>query len=167
MVNDIQQFGDLTIEHDEGYQQREWRFQCVGRWLIGIFILLALLGLFGKGGLAGASVEAGQFRVDYERFVRQQTGTRLQLTISSSAASDTFNVTFASDQLADIRITDITPAPLEVASHQDRLEYTFRRTSGESSSINFHYQPQMVGSLTLRLADGAGAALDVSQFVWP
>ena len=119
LVNDIQQFGDLTIEHDEGYQRREWRFQCVGRWLIGIFILLALLGLFGKGGLAGASMEAGQFRADYERFLRRQTGTRLQLTISNATASDTFHVTIASEQLADIHITDITPTPLEVASHQD------------------------------------------------
>src|SRR5215203_1974081 len=62
--------GGLEVDQDLAFQYREWRVQTIARVLFALFILAALLGVFGSGPLSRAEWSAGNASVEYPRFAR-------------------------------------------------------------------------------------------------
>uniref|UniRef100_A0A1I7YW47 CinA domain-containing protein n=1 Tax=Steinernema glaseri TaxID=37863 RepID=A0A1I7YW47_9BILA len=68
---------------DMSMQQRVWRFERVGWYLLVIVVLLALAGLFGNGPLSDAEVvsQDGRVKVEYQRLSRSGTTDNLYITV--------------------------------------------------------------------------------------
>ena len=57
-MSSMQRVGDLEIEQDHDFQRRSWRLQRAGWIVLSLVLLAGLLGLFGSGPLAHATVGA-------------------------------------------------------------------------------------------------------------
>lgn len=71
------------VQEDMPMQQRVWRFERVGWYVLVAIVLLALAGLFGNGPLSDAEVvsQDGRVRVEYQRLSRSGTTDSLFITI--------------------------------------------------------------------------------------
>lgn len=164
-VSELKNISGLEIESDEAFQRREWQFERCGRAGMYGLIALALVGVFGKGGLSAASRENADMRLDYERFVRWEAPTELSIT-AFPRQSDEVRLRIGGGYLSRVQLTEIVPAPLETISAADEDTYVLRlaETGGR---IKLHVTPNAPGMLRLDLRLGSGEPLRVRQFVWP
>lgn len=77
------------VQEDMPMQQRVWRFERVGWYVLVAIVLLALAGLFGNGPLSDAEVvsQDGRVRVEYQRLSRSGTTDSIFITIQGILVS--------------------------------------------------------------------------------
>ncbi|HEV2128712.1 MAG TPA: hypothetical protein VGR22_08850, partial [Thermomicrobiales bacterium] len=82
--------GDLEVDEDIEFQEREWKVQRVGWALMLVVIVLALVGLFGTGPLSAVEREAddGTLVLEYQRFVRHGGRTTFSIAAAGSQAEN-------------------------------------------------------------------------------
>ncbi len=139
----------IEIHDDFGVQLREWRTERVAFVVIAALLVAALLGLFGTGPLAWATVanDAGTLTVEYERFARRGGTSAFTVVVSERSQSDgEFQLLFDRTYLEAFTIEAITPEPTEVGVAEERLRYTFAQAHpGASLTVTFHVTPQSLG----------------------
>ncbi len=71
------------VQEDMTMQQRVWRFERVGWYLLVVIVLLGLAGVFGNGPLSNAQVTSadGRLHVEYQRLSRSGTTDSLRITV--------------------------------------------------------------------------------------
>lgn len=129
----MERIGDLEINEDISFQEREWTAERVGWGAIFLVILLALLGLFGNGPFSwtSSSSDDGDLDVSFERFGRRGGGQALTVRADASAASDgAWQIDISQDYLGAVRIDAITPQPDKVEVVPGGARYTFLQGDG-------------------------------------
>lgn len=163
--------GDLEIDQDLEFQRRSWAVQRVGRVVVGLLVLAALLGLFGAGPLSGASAgrEGDDLRLEYSRFGRLMSPMTLRVHLAESAArGDKVRLWLSRDYLAGVKVDQVMPEPDSVEAGKDRLTYTFSLTDPSASTeVAFHLEPQTFGPLPGEIGLENGSALGFRQFIYP
>lgn len=140
--------------------------------LLVLFVVGALLGLFGDGWLSetAASSADGQLRVEYQRFSRRHAPQSLDITIPTRPAANSVELSVNADYLRAIQITEIFPQPTE-STHQQTGKLRFATDgSGETMTVRIHLEPQHTGMLEGHLTAGVpGKATEVrfKQLVYP
>src|SRR5215207_519621 len=108
------QVGDLELDQDLTYQQREWRVERIS-WIVWLLLIVAaLLGLLGPGPLSQTRAGSQDERVwvDYERFVRYRSPTQLIVHIEPDAAQEgMFHLQLDQEFIAKAQIQRIDPEP--------------------------------------------------------
>jgi hypothetical protein len=175
-MSSVQRLGDLEIDQDLTFQQREWIGERIGWAVLVLIILAASLGLLGAGPFSRATAEApGRLRVEYARFARYQTAETLTIRVES-AATATAEVRVAIDRayLEGSRVESVVPVPLRVDSAAERLVYVFGVTRrGEPLAITFRLEPERLGvsrgHVSLEPARAADPAVEIAfrQLVYP
>jgi hypothetical protein len=105
------------ISEDMPLQLRVWHVERVGWWCLLVIVLLAVLGLFGKGPLSTAQVTSadGRLQVEYQRIAR--SGAPSQLLIDVQRAGERqLEIALAGDLLDSVSIQTIQPPPLRSAT---------------------------------------------------
>lgn len=154
--------------HAQGFQQREWAVQIVGRILVILLLLAAVLGLFGTGPLSHVRAEQGAVSVEYERFVRHTGHAQLEVRAPAPApGTSSVSVEISGGLAAGIRMEDIQPQPATVRRSGTSTEFVFAAVSDTDALITFYYRPMDIGpqSGTVTVADAA--AVDVWQLTYP
>jgi hypothetical protein len=127
----------LEIDEDLEFQRKEWKVQRIGIALLSLFVLGALLGLTGVGGLLSTG-EAGDLdspvHVEYERIVRRGARARLTVQLRNNAAGDV-QFWIATPYFQDVTIEAIAPQPSLTSVERERHVYTIHAGSPEITVI--------------------------------
>lgn len=167
----MERVGDLEIDQDLAFQEREWRAERVGWVVLVVVMVVALGGLFGKGPLSWTTVTTpgGALRVSYERFGRR--GGPQELTVRARARSaerGSWHVEVSRDYLASLEVTSITPQPDATGTVEGAVRYRFAQAAPDADlEVVLAVTPRAVWSQRgeVRLAGGRPAR--VSQFFFP
>lgn len=167
---ETQYSGDLVIEQDLRFQQRTWVVQRVGWGVIACVLVAALLGLLGSGPLASSTLDSpqGGFRLEYERFLRHQTPTRLHLFVHlKDQPRQEVRVWCDRTFIEHFEVTQIVPPPIKVETAAGSLAYIFRLTDQvEQLSVTFSLRPESFGLFSGRIGIGDDS-LYFRQLVYP
>ena len=152
---ETQYSGDLVIEQDLRFQQRMWDVQRVGWGVIACVLVVALLGLLGSGPLASRTVDSpqGRFRLEYQRFLRQRTPTRIHLFVYlKDQPQQEVRVWCDHTLIEHFEIRQIVPPPAKVETATGSLTYIFPITNQiEQLLIIFSLEPEIFGLLSGRI----------------
>lgn len=140
---------DLDADRDPDYAQQAARVSRVARAVLAVVLGLALLGVFGGGGvLSRAGQRSGELGVRYDRFARLDAP--LALTVSLPPGDSTFQLT--EDLARDLQVEAMAPAP---SSERSDAEGRWM-TVGGTGPVTIHARPLRFGLIDgeVRLADG-------------
>jgi len=163
--------GSLQIVQDLAGQRRGWRAQRIGWVLLAMFVVAALLGLFGPGPLSRAI--AGQERdplwAEYYRFWRFQAPMTLRIHVVPEATGGReLRIWLSRPYLQGMSVQHITPEPVRVEAGADRFTYVF--ALGEpagATAVTFTLEPEARGTVRGRVGVEAGPTIGFRHFVYP
>ena len=163
---------DLDIDEDLEYQRRAWRFQRIGWIAIGLVLIGALLGLFGRGPLSRsvATDPENRFALEYDRIARYESPFRLVIQLQpvpESSRSRTARLWIDGQYAESLRIEQITPEADRTEITADGFVYMFHMSNGQSSTITMTGTMEHVGWVQGRLGTGPRDAVVFRQFVFP
>lgn len=162
---------DLEISEDIDFQRRSWFWERVGQWVVAGLVVAALAGFFGGGPVSVAREEspAGELRVEYPRFVRNQSAFELRVEVARAAVRDGRVRLWVDAGVAGALTFDsISPEPERVELGRQRLLYQFPvGEEGKLAPIVFFATTRAIGwergEVGLPGADG----LPLRWFVYP
>jgi hypothetical protein len=165
-----QRVGDLEIDQDLDFTRKEVTFQRVGWVVLGLVLIAAVLGLFGKGIFSTTEVgdRAGPLCVEYERALRFDALHRLSIQIGPAAVSDgKTRLWINEDYLSGVQIKHIHPPPDAVELNAGGKTFVFGAPDvSRPLAVIFHIVPERMGRLSGRV-QAAGREHTFTQFVFP
>jgi hypothetical protein len=161
----------LELDEALGFQQRKWAFERIGWAAIALGLGAALLGLFGNGPAAHASVgdANGPLRIEYQRFARMEAPSTVAVEIGPGAGGDG-QVHLWLDQayLDGVEVRRITPEPASVLAAEGRYVYAFDlEDPTRPVRVTFAIRPERFGVPSLRAGLVDGPAAEGRQLVYP
>ena len=154
----------LEIDEDVAFQRKEWRFQRVGLAALFLFVLAALLGLTGMGGPLSrgeAGDSNGPLRVEYERFVRRGSSSKVTLHVHGATGAIRFWV--SAPYLEHVQIDSVAPAPDLESVETDRHIYGIRAGSPDVS-VTVNLRHEEAGRLEAEIGLVDGPSVRFTQF---
>jgi hypothetical protein len=172
VTTEQQRVGDLQINQDLAYQQREWTVQRAGWLVMTLILLLALAGLLGPGPLSSATAgneAADSLWLKYDRFTRLKAPASLLIHLGPNAtAGEEVHLQLNRPYLNRIQIQAVTPDPRRVEITAEGLLYVFDVAEpGAPAEISFHFQPLRFGPLKGQIGLADQLPLTFNQFVYP
>ena len=151
--------GSLQIDEDINFQRKEWTFQRVGVGVLFLFVIGALLGLTGMGGLFArgeAGDASGAVRVEYERVVRRGSFSRITVRFHTTPGPVRFWV--GTPYLERVNIDSVVPVPESVSVEENRHVYVIRAGSPDVF-VTLNVKHDRAGTLQgeVGLVDGPSA----------
>jgi hypothetical protein len=163
--------GDIEIDQDIGFQQKEWVVQRIAWGIMLLIVVLALIGLFGTGPISSASDETGDgaLAVDYQRFVRHDGRVTLSFKIDpGQAQGNQVELWVSQDYLNDVEVQAISPQPTEARGAGDRTVYVFSVADPAGPlQVQFSLRPQSMGRLAGAAGVGENATVTFDQISYP
>ena len=154
----------LEIDEDVAFQQKEWKFQRIGLAALFLFVLAALLGLTGMGGPLShgeAGDSNGPLHVEYQRFVRRGSSSKMTLHLRGATGAIRFWV--SAHYLEHVQIDSVAPAPDLESVETDRHIYVIRAGSPDVSvTVNVNYEE--AGRLEAEVGLVDGPSVRFTQF---
>lgn len=163
--------GDLEIEQDLRFEKKDWAAQLIGRVVIGLLIVGALLGFFGAGPLSLTEVhdETGNLAVVYEHFGRRGATTDLTATIAPESFSNgQAKLWVSSDYLAKLQLDKVTPTPDQVSALDEGFTYTFLASEpDEELTVTFNFTIASMGPESGEIAVDPQQPIELNHFFTP
>ncbi len=142
--------------------EKEWRTLRAGWFLLILFVLAGLLGLFGGGLFSRVTAETPIGTIRYDRYLRHSTPS--VIIIQSDRRMTDSSVYMNSSYLKKVRIEQIDPRPVSTSLSRNRVRFRF--SSPDSHQIIFHIVPfQGSGSQVLEVGI-AGQKEVFNQFIY-
>jgi hypothetical protein len=154
----------VVPEQDVTFLRRWVVVQRIGRTVVGLFLVAALLGVFGTGPLAHATASAsgGAVTVDYDRFLRTTQSSSLQVAVQGGSGGG--DIELASSYLSSIDVSDVSPQPDSETARGDRLVLSYQDQLPDQVQITVF--PQTIGVHSAQLWVG-GRTVSFRQVVYP
>ena len=166
-----QRVGDLEIQQDLEFQQREWRMQRIGWVIIALLLLATVLGLLGSGFLSQATAGASgdPLWLEFERFAHLQAPTTVKAHVGANAgAEDEVRLWLNRPYLERVEIQSISPEPDSVEATAGRLIYVFKVAEpNQPIEVDFYLQPTDFGRLEGQIGLDEGPSLNFNHLVYP
>jgi hypothetical protein len=160
---------ELAVGSDLEFQRR-WESVEKTIWIfLIIFLLLSLLGFFGRGPMAKVTAKAadGSMEVDYERFERFSTPSVLTVRLSPSAIHNGKVEFWVGENLVKpLGNQRVIPQPDKSQVGNGGVLYTFPASEGQAS-IEFQTQPSKIGKTELKMRVPGHSELDLNIYVFP
>jgi hypothetical protein len=169
-VSELHRVGDLEIEQDMAFQQKEWVLERWGWMFIFIIVLAAFGGLFGTGPLSNTRAGGESLFVEYQRFARVERTTDLSFHLQTAqSGADKVNLWIDREYLDHFRIVEVTPPHESTSLAPDRMIYTFQvEATDQPLRITLRLEPQdygiVPGSAGIAETD---QAVNFRQFIYP
>ena len=161
---------DLEISEDLEYQRRAWRFQRIGWIVIGLVLVGALLGVFGKGPLSRsvAADPRNRIAVEYDRIARYESPFRLVIHFQPiPESSQTARLWIDRQYARSLKLEQITPEADRAELTGDGFVYVFHVSAGQPSTVTLTGTMQDLGWVDGRLGIDPTDAVVFRQFVLP
>ena len=134
---------DLLIDEEIHLQKKGWIVQRVGWVLLFLFILLAVLGLFGEGPLSKRTIITGTIKTEYERFGRHEHETPIKFNSQNENIS---KVSIPQHYLNEFKLSKVVPEPDSQTSSEGYIEYTFK--GDHNNNVTFYFDPLKFGNVS-------------------
>jgi len=163
----IHRKGDLETSEDLEFERASRRVRRIGHILTALFLLLALMGLFGDGPLshARAGDESGFF-VRYERFSRVDGVTRFEIHLPAERATPARRLVVSTSLVERGHIERFVPEPASAEIAAERSVFTFPHIEA-GGLVVLELRPSSPGRLRFSIGEEGGPALDVALLVYP
>ena len=156
--------GDIDVPQDLAHERRAYRARRLTAVVFGLVLAAALLGLLGRSGpLSDTSASAGGLQVGYERFLRLDTPTELQIAIGVGQGETDIAISRA--LLDDLEIQSYSIEPQTTTALPDRVVFTFEQQP--PSTVTLAVEPQRIGRLRGAVYGPGDARVSLSHWVWP
>ena len=167
----MERIGDLDINEDIAFQEREWTAERLGWVALFLVVTLALLGLFGNGPISwtSATTDDGSLEVSFERFGRRGGGETLTVRADASAASDgAWQVQIGRDYLGAVRVEAVTPEPDSVETIAGAVRYTFLQAEdGADLELELSLTPTTLWGASGEIGLAGADTVTVRHFFFP
>ncbi|HUP38907.1 MAG TPA: hypothetical protein VM115_02215 [Vicinamibacterales bacterium] len=153
----------LEIDEDIAFQKTEWFYQRIGMAGLFLFVLAALLGFTGKGGVFShgeGGDRVGPLHVEYERYVRR--GGLSTLTLHLHAAPGDVRFWVSAPYFEHVRVDSIAPTPELVLVEADRHVYLIRSGSPDVT-VTLKVEHESAGTLDAEVGLVGGPSVRFSQ----
>ena len=152
----------LQIEEDIDLHIKGWIFQRIGWALMLIFLVSAVLGLFGSGALSEKTITKDGTSIKFDRFERRENDTQLEIVTQQGRGR--LVVAFSPAFTESFRIEDIVPGPAEEATRNGHTVYTF--AADARAQLTFFLTTRKAGNIRseLRVND---TDFELRQFIYP
>jgi hypothetical protein len=160
---------ELAVGSNLEFQHRWARAERVVWVVLLVFLLLAFLGVFGRGPLAHATYRsrASGMRIKYERYQRFGTPSVMTVDLDPSAIREgTFQLWVSDALVKPLGTQRVVPQPLKSEIGSGGILYTFAAKS-IPASVEFQTQPSTLGSSELTLGVPGHQQVRFRIFVFP
>ena len=160
---------ELAVGSDLEFQRRWESLENVIWIFLAIFLLLSLLGFFGRGPMANVKVKApdGSMEVQYERFERFSTPSVLTVRIAPTAIHNGAVKLWVGEALVKpLGNQRVIPQPDRSQVGNGGVQYTFPASQGQAS-IEFQLQPSKIVKTELKLRIPGYSEMDLNIYVFP
>jgi hypothetical protein len=161
--------GNLEIEQDLDFQQKEWQFERWGWILMAAAVLAGLLGLFGQGPISNTVGENGPIQVQYEQFERLLAPAQYKIQIGPEGIQNGEAHLHVDQSLIDAyTVQSIVPQPDRVELSPDHQTYIFPVPQADKAvAIDFYLQSNRLGAVIGNIGVENGQMVPLSQFIYP
>lgn len=168
MPEDEVQSRSHPVREDMPMQQRVWRFERVGWYVLVLIVLLALAGLFGNGPLSDAErwSEDGRVKVEYQRLSRSGTTDNLYITVQGEPGQPV-KVELEGSLLRAASIETMQPEPQLSKSHGPALLLQLGTGQDGVATLYLTLRSEHVGSLEGIVRAGPQSVVQFSTFLYP
>lgn len=166
----IIKMGSLQIEPEAKHLSTAFlTFQKFGFVILGLILLAAFLGLFGKGLLSATVKTDGNLAISYEKFIRQQASSVYQITISPKINSNTKVVKLWINQsfYKNLSLKSVIPTPAIEEISDDKVLYTFNVSNPDKINITLVIEPEELGVIASEIGLSSGERIQLNQLIYP
>jgi hypothetical protein len=159
---------DPTLEGDLRFQRRLWRVERASWWVELGIVVAGLAGLLGGGPLSRGTVESGGLAVEYPRIGRAHAPAELTVRIQPSLVrGGEVRVQVDSRWIEGVEIERIVPEPERSEAGSEATGFTFRVQEGVPARVRFSVKQLRPGRQAGKFAVPGGAAVTLSQWIYP
>lgn len=131
MAAEQRKSGGLQVNEDRAWQEKFWTAQRVSWIAMALVIVVAVLGLTGKGGpFASASARSASGTIEYPRITRWQSQEEVAVRLAPSAAGKV-DLLLSPSFARLFSIKSVVPEPSSVATTGAGQRFTFEVGPGE------------------------------------
>jgi hypothetical protein len=152
------------IGFDERFEALWWRVE-TRMWWLGILVLvIGALGVLGRGPLAHRKVRAADVEIAFDRIVRYETATNIDITLPGAAGA---RRVFVSRSLLDgLQLQSIVPRPVGAQPREDGIVLFFPADS-QRGHVTLVAEPSRVGLSHASVGLADGPRVSFTQFIMP
>jgi hypothetical protein len=162
--------GDLQIDQDMAFQEKDWKVQRAAWVVFAILITAGLLGIFGEGPVSASTTTDNRgLEVSYERFWRMGKELELRFHLQPEAAPEgKLSLFIEREYLQDFHIRNILPEPDSVTAVPGGYVFEFN-VQGDAPDllVVFTLMPDEYGSYAVEVGQPEGQRLVLNQLVFP
>lgn len=152
---------NLPIEEDIALHKKGWVIQRIGWGLMFLFLLLALLGLFGEGPLSRQKVQSGDIQLTFERFGRFEHGMEMRV---QSSGENIKTISLPQNYLKNFELTKIVPEASRQVASSGYIHYVFDGT--QNNIVTFYLNPVSRGKAQGQVKVNEHA-FSITQLIYP
>jgi hypothetical protein len=153
---------ELELDEDIPLAVKSYPVQRVGWFILYAFLILSLLGFFGKGIASFKQATVDKTEIRYEKFGRNQMPMNLELTIQEVKDSITISIPQKYFQYVQLRSVNPEPASQEINSHS--YNFTFKGNGQLKAYVEI--EPKIHGRIKFSLTAGE-TSIPVTQYFYP
>jgi hypothetical protein len=153
---------------DMTFQERTWLAQRIGWAMMGLFIVLALLGVFYSGVLSEtrAATADGAVVVEYHRFAHRTARSHLTIRVAAPLSGDVLmRISPSFGQSYDIEV--LHPHPVRNTAGTSGLEFVFARSGSGDLTVDIGARAKRFGILRIEIAVPGRGSVDIIQIIYP
>jgi hypothetical protein len=168
-VEERSNYPGLQVEEDLNSQKKLWKRQRIGRTVWALFILLAIVGLFGEGPLSRTSAKEDELEVQYDRFAHVESKDQFKFDFHrKDIVGGKIHLWFDSDYIKENPIQNVTPDPVSTKLEDKKVVLEFEADQAmTSSSIIVETEASKPGLQRVVLGLVGGPDLKFWKFIWP
>lgn len=160
---------ELAVGSDIEFQRKWWKFEHVAWVFLTILIGLDIAGVFGRGPVAKAKIEAPDhsYTVSYERIERYSTPSIMDIQFRAPAVqSGKIQLWVSSTLVKGLGNQRVIPQPETSSLVHGGLLYTFAAAT-PPNSVEFDLQPAAAGIYHLKIAVPGHGEVQPTVYVVP
>jgi hypothetical protein len=153
---------DLELDEDIQLASKSYPIQRVGWFILYVFLLLALLGFFGKGIVSEKKSVVDDKEIRYEKFGRNQMPMNLELMIPQ--IRDSIIISIPQEYFKYVQLRSVNPQPSKQEINDRSYNFTFIG-NGELRAF-VEIEPKIYGRINFTVKAGE-TSLPVTQYFYP
>lgn len=159
---------EFEVGFNQRFESRWYRAEIAGRFVMAGFVVLAFLGLLGRGPYSHAHKEAssGRLAVDYEPVARHSTSTVITVHLKEAIEGRPVRLLVDQHMIEPLGFQRATPIPDHTSISDEGAWLTFDRLDGRNTLVRLNLTPNALGLVPMEITDGTDT-VSWTMFVVP